>query len=58
MKYDGIQQDEYLLNSNMLGVKTSDKLKRLGKVAFLITSLKVGALVFNTNKKGGTLIPP
>ncbi len=35
MKYDGIQQDEYLLNSNMLGVKTSDELKRLGKVAFL-----------------------
>lgn len=34
MKYDGIQQDEYLLNSNMLGFKTSDKLKRLGKVAF------------------------
>ncbi len=36
MKYDGIQQDEYLLNQNMLGFKTSDELKRLGKVAFLI----------------------
>lgn len=34
MKYDGIQQGEYLLNSNMLGAKTSDELKRLGKVAF------------------------
>ncbi|HHO5856578.1 TPA: hypothetical protein ACRVHC_001960 [Staphylococcus aureus] len=36
MKYDGIQQDKYLLNLNMLGVKTFDELKRLGKVAFLI----------------------
>ncbi|BDV04076.1 hypothetical protein JZK57_00085 [Staphylococcus aureus] len=36
MKYDGIQQDEYLLNSNMLGAKTSNELKRLRKVAFLI----------------------
>lgn len=36
MKYKAIFQDEYLINSNLLGAKTVDKLEQLEKVAFYI----------------------
>lgn len=36
MKYKATLQDEYLINSNLLGAKTMDELEQLEKVAFYI----------------------
>ncbi|QIN25572.1 hypothetical protein GJU84_00310 [Staphylococcus chromogenes] len=36
MKYKATLQDEYLINSNLLGAKTLDELEQLEKVAFYI----------------------
>lgn len=36
MKYKATFQDEYLINSNLLGAQTIDELEQLEKVAFYI----------------------
>ncbi len=42
MKYKANFQEEYLINSNLLGVKTLNELEQLEKVAFYIAEGLIG----------------